>query len=124
MMTALTALRDKLALVSGVATCKIGMESNLTAADYPMVRIVPSTVKDANVLGQRSADCMIYFGQPIHEFTAGLEALYASLFTMETALIQAAQSTAGIYVEYQETVLDEDRLEMYKLMCLRVMVQG
>jgi hypothetical protein len=30
----------------------------------------------------------------------------------------------NVYVEYQETVLDEDKLDMYKLMCLRVVVQG
>ena len=33
----LTTLRDALAAVPGVATCKIGMDSTMTPADYPMV---------------------------------------------------------------------------------------
>lgn len=124
MMTVLEHLRDKLATVSGVATCKIGMEANLTPADYPMVRIVPSTVRYADVIGQRQANVLVYFGQPIHEFTGGLEALYTSLFTMENALLEAAQSTDGVFVEYEETVLDEDRVAAYKLMALRLVVEG
>jgi hypothetical protein len=124
MMTALTALRDKLALVTGVATCKVGMESNMTPADYPMVRIVPSVIRDAPIIGQRRCDVLVYFGQPIHEFTGGLESLYTSLFALETALLDAAQATAGVYVEYVETVMDEDRVDAYKLCALRLVVQG
>ena len=124
MMTVLEALRDKLALVSGVTTCKIGMEANMTPQSYPMVRIVPSTVREADVIGLRRCNVLVYFGQPIHEFTGGLEALYTSLFAMETALLEAAQSTAGVFVEYEETVLDEDRVAAYKLMALRLVVEG
>lgn len=120
----LQALRDALAVVPGVATCKIGMEANMTPADWPMVRLVPSTVRDSQVLGRRSIDLLIYFGQAAHEFTAGLEALYADLFAMEAALLAAAFAVPGIFVQYQETVLDEDRLDAYKLMALRVMVEG
>jgi hypothetical protein len=124
MMTVLEALRDKLALVSGVATCKIGMEANMTPDAYPMVRIVPSTVTYADVIGKRRCNVLVYFGQAIHEFTGGLESLYDNLFTMETALLEAAQSTPDVYVEYVETVLDEDRLAAYKLMGLRLMIEG
>ena len=124
MMTALTALRDKLALVTGVATCKVGMESNMTPADYPMVRIVPSVIRDAPIIGRRRCDVLVYFGQPILEFTGGLESLYASVFALETALLEVAQATAGVYVEYVETVMDEDRVDAYKLCALRLVVQG
>lgn len=123
-MTALGTLRDALAAVSGVRTCKIGLEANMTPADYPMVRIVPSLTRHAEVLGRRQVECLVYFGQPVHEFESGLEALYEQIFTLEASLIDAAQSAAGIYVQYQETIADEDRLDGYKLMCLRVMVEG
>lgn len=124
MMTALEALRNKLALVAGVTTCKIGMEANMTPADYPMVRIVPSTVRHSTVLGRRECDVTVYFGQAIHEFTADLEDLYSELFALEALLITAAQSTPGIFVSYKETVLDEDRLDAYKLMALQMVVEG
>lgn len=120
----LAALRDQLAAVPGVATCRIGLEANMTPADYPMVRIVPSTLRNGDVVGLRSASCLIYFGQPIHEFEGGMEALYEALLTMEQTLITAAEQTPGLGVTYRETVLDEDRVDAYKLMALRVEVEG
>ena len=77
----------------------------------------------ARCLGRR-CEITVYFGQPIHEFDGGLEALYASLFTMEAALLAASQQTPGVVVEYRETVLDEDRVDAYKLMALRLVVEG
>ena len=41
-MTALEAARDALALIAGVASCKIGLEANISPADYPLIRVVPS----------------------------------------------------------------------------------
>lgn len=122
-MTALTVLKDALALVAGVATCKIGLESTMTPDDYPMVRIVPSLVRHSNVISLRETEVLIYFGKPIHEFEAGLEGVYAELFAMESALIDAAE-TCAVYCEYRGTVADEDRVDGYKLMALRVAVQG
>jgi hypothetical protein len=60
MMTALEDLRDALALVPGIASCKIGLEANISPADYPMIRIVPSRILDAAALGRRRAEVMIY----------------------------------------------------------------
>lgn len=120
----LEALRDALAAVPGVATCRIGMEANLTPADYPLVRLVPSTVRYSEVISRRRCELLVYFGQPIHEFTGGLESLYESLFGLEAALLAAAQATPGVWVQYEETILDEDRLDAYKLMALRLTVEG
>lgn len=122
-MLALGILKTALATVPGVATCKIGLEANMTPDDYPMVRIVPSLARHGHVIGQRETEVLIYFGKPIHEFEAGLEAVYQDLFDMETALIDASE-TSGVYCEYRETVADEDRVDGYKLMALRVAVQG
>ena len=122
-MTALAALKTALGLVTGVASCKIGLESNMTPADYPMVRIVPSLSRNSELLGSRETETLIYFGKPIHEFEAGLEDLYQELYNMEAALIEAAE-TSGVYCQYKETIADEDRVDGYKLMALRVMVRG
>lgn len=123
-MAPLVALRDRLATVSGVVTCRIGIEANMAPADYPMVRIVPSTAKHADVLGRRSVECLIYFGQPIHEFTAGLESLYTSTFALEQAVIDKAETGSGYFFEYIETIADEDRVDGYKLMAIRAVVEG
>lgn len=124
MMPALTALREQLAAVPGVATCRIGMEADLRPSDYPMVRLVPASLTDSRVIGRRRCELTVYFGQPIEEFDGGLEAQYASLFEMESALLTAAQATPDVWVQYVETVLDEDRVDAYKLMALRLVVEG
>lgn len=124
-MTVLQALRDTLAAVDGVKTCKIGLEATIVPDDYPIVRIVPSKLGPSAFMTEiRATECLIYFGMPLHEFDDGLEALYTELFTMETALI-AALPRGGVWVaEWLETITDEDRSEAYKMMALLVRVDG
>lgn len=124
MMAVLETLRDRLAQVDGVKTCRIGMEATITPDDYPMVRIVPSRLENGSTPVERRCDALIYFGRPVHEFEGGLEALYAELFEMEAALIDAAVHDSGVYCTYVETILDEDRVEAYKLMALSVRIEG
>lgn len=119
---ALSTLRTSLAAVSGVATCKIGLEANMTPADYPMVRIVPSKIADDSTLGRRRTEVLVYFGEPIHEFTAGAESQWQSHLTMEAALVDKALRTANITFEYLDTILDEDRIDAYKIMAIRAVV--
>ncbi len=63
----------------------------MTADDYPMVRIVPSAIRPAGIMGRRKADVLVYFGQPMHEFEVGLEAQWHGLLTMEAALLAAVE---------------------------------
>ncbi len=74
--------------------------------------------------GQRATECLIYFGMPAHEFTAGLEALYTDLLALEAALISAAETGSGYRWQYLETIADEDRIDGYKLMAIRAVVDG
>lgn len=102
---------------------RIGLEANMTPADYPMIRIVPSRLALSDMMGARQVEALVYFGRPVHEFEAGLEALYAELLDMEEAIINALH--AGAYSgRYLETITDEDRVDGYKLMALRVVVEG
>lgn len=129
MMTKLEELRDQLALIPGIETCKIGIEKGMTAADYPMVRIVPTAVRHGDVIGYRQAEVLIYFGKPIEEFDeepdedgrVRLEKLYAALFSLEEAIIEILSVMGG---EYEETLLDEDRIDTYKLMAIKAFVEG
>jgi hypothetical protein len=129
MMQPLEALRDQLALIPGIETCKIGIEKGMTAADYPIIRIVPTTVRHGDIIGMRAVEVMIYFGKPIEEFDeepddegrVRLEKLYAALFDLEVTIIEILSVMGG---EYEETLLDEDRLDTYKLMAIRATVEG
>ncbi len=128
-MTKLEELRDQFALIPGIQTSKIGIEKGMTAADYPMVRIVPTTVGPGDVIGLRAAEVLIYFGKPIEAFEdepdsegrVRLERLYAELFDLEDAIIEVVASMGG---EYEETILDEDRIDTYKLMAVKAVVEG
>lgn len=120
MMTALQTLRDALAALPGVATCKVGLEPNIGPADYPLVRIVPSRITPGAPYHKRSAECLIYFGAPIVA-SEGTEAVYSALFDLEAAIIGVLKSAGH---RYTETITDEDRLDTYKLMTIRCTVMG
>lgn len=139
MMNVLEKLRDALAILPGVQTCRIGLEANITPADYPIIRIVPSRMAPMNAaLGgrviARNGEVLIYFGAPVQPFEdepddAGrtrLEKVYAALFEMEAAILAVfgAPPDGVRVVRYLETITDEDRLDTYKLMAVRCEVVG
>lgn len=115
-MTTLEAARDAMALIAGVASCKIGLESNISPADYPLIRVVPSRLTPGKPYGNRTIETLIYFGAQTAK-SEGLETVYGDLFDLESAIIAAVQGLGG---RYRETITDEDRLEGgYKLMTIR-----
>ena len=116
----LAALRDKLATLD-VQTCKIGLEANMTPADYPMIRLVTSRVTPTVVRPRREIELLIYYGQPLHDFAVGLEALTESHMAMEASIIEVVEDFGGKYIE---TITDEDRLEGYKMMSINVSISG
>jgi len=130
----LTLMKTTLAAVPNVATCKIGLETAITPADYPIIRIVPSRLQPPNEgSARRGMEVLIYFGAPVLEVSGGLEAVYAALFTLEAAILEAVQFAliqaglnAGAFLrsEYVETITDEDRLPHYKLFAMRWRVAG
>lgn len=123
----LEALRDLLGAVAGVQTARIGLEAGMSADDYPIVRVVPSSSRTSEfgLAGLRGHEVLVYFGQPITESdTGGLEALYSELYGMEVALIEALPDAGDWVARWQETITDEDRVPGYKLMALRLLVDA
>ena len=114
-MDDLNAARDALAAIPGVATCAIGLEDIISAADYPMIRLVPSRIAPGKPYSRRTADILIYFGDAIAE-SAGLPAVYDGLLEMEAQIISVVKDLSGRYVE---TITDEDRISAYKLLAVR-----
>ncbi len=115
MMAALTAARDALALIDDVASCKVGLEANISPADYPLIRIVPVRATPGRPYNGRTVECLIYFGAQVAN-SEGLEAVYEALFTLEAGILEKLKTLQG---KYTETVTDEDRLDTYKLMAIR-----
>lgn len=120
MMPALEALRDALALIPGVASCKVGIEPNISPADYPLIRIVPSRIIPGRPYTTRTADCLIYFGVDLAT-SEGLESVYDGLFTLESAILEVVKAQDGRYIE---TLTDRDEMDAYKLMAVRAEIHG
>lgn len=118
MMSALETLRDALAAIPGVATCKIGLEQNISPASYPLIRLVPSRITPGKPYSGRTSETLIYFGTSTAN-AQGLELVYDQLFTLEADILAAVRAQGCRYIE---TITDEDRLDAYKLMSLRVEV--
>lgn len=115
-MDTLEAARDALKLITGVASCKIGLEPNISPADYPLIRLVPSRLTPGRPYSARTIDTLIYFGAQTAT-SEGLETVYDALFTLEAAILAEVKTLGGRYIE---TITDEDRLDAYKLMTVRV----
>lgn len=123
----LETIRDRLAAIAGVATCKIGLEQGITHEDYPIIRVVPQdfSAGGGNNWDRRKATILIYFGSAVDESKDGLEAVYSTLLEMETQIVEACQiKGAGWRAKYLNTITDEDRLEVYKVMAVRIEVEG
>lgn len=130
MMAAMEAVRDALALcptlVAAAAddpptgSCKIGLEANLGPGDYPMIRIVPARIIPGRPYHGRECETLIYFGAPFAN-SEGMEVVYEKLFDLEAEILAVLR--AGGH-RYRETITDEDRLDAYKLMAIRVDIVG
>lgn len=120
MYSILQNMKAALSAISGVATCRIGIENGLSPADYPIIRIVPATARHGEVMTRKKLSVMVYYGAAITEADGGLEAVYAALCSLEQAVISALESAGNPFTAvWQETVTDEDRLEHYKLFVSR-----
>lgn len=114
-MDALNDFRDNLAQIRGVASCKIGIEPNISPVDYPLIRIVPSRITPGRPYGNRTVEALVYFGMDTAT-SEGLEQVYADLWELERAILDVLHAAGGRYIE---TLTDEDRLDAYKLMTIR-----
>jgi hypothetical protein len=116
MMAALEAVRDQLAAIAGVASCKIGLEANISPASYPLIRLVPARIVPGKPYAGRTGETLIYFGTQTAN-SQGLEFVYSELFDLEASMLEILRANGCRYVE---TITDEDRLDAYKLMTMRV----
>ncbi len=122
MMATLTATRDALAAIPGVASCKVGMEDAISPADYPLIRVVPDRITPGRPYQNRTVECLIYFGARAYESEAGgLEAVYTALLDIEAAIRTKLALLGGRYIE---TITDRDELTTYKLMAVRAELTG
>jgi hypothetical protein len=125
----LEVLKEALAAITGIASCKIGLEESICPDDYPMIRLVPSRIGTGAAYNRRKMELLIYFGLPISPFDdvpdaygrTRLEKLYAELFGLEADIRRAIHQNGGIY---RDTITDEDRLDTYKLMAIRCDIEG
>lgn len=66
---------------------------------------------------------LVCFGSNEQEITVGI-VLREHVLGLETAIIDAAAAATEVAATYLDTILDEDRSDVYKLMALRFDVEG
>lgn len=130
----LTQIKTTLTAIPDIASCKVGLEANITPSDYPLIRIVPTRLTPEDDVGNRATlDVTVYFGDALLESSDGLETVYAGLFGLEAAIREAVLFTAKraawqaeqtMTARYVDTLFDEDRLPHYKMMASRFEVVG
>lgn len=120
MYATLETMRDALAAITGVASCKIGLEANIGPADYPLIRLVPARIIPGRPYSARECETLIYFGAPIAN-SEGMELVYAELFELEAAILAVLKAQGA---RYRETIMDEDRLDAYKISAIRADLVG
>lgn len=133
-MDVLMMARTVLKSIPGIQSCQIGLEANLSADDYPLIRIVPQRLlAQDNGPFRRKMEVVIYFGAPLSEVGDGLEAVYAKLLSLEeeikariTRNLSKTAKEAGLPLkaEHIDTLADDDRLPHYKLFALRVQIEA
>lgn len=130
----LTLIKETLAGIPNVASCAIGIEANVTAASYPLIRIVPTRLQAEDPdMAKATLELTVYFGNALLEAADGLETVYEELLELEARIREAVLFTAPraaweagnrLTVTHLDTVFDEDRLPHYKLMASRFEVKG
>lgn len=130
----LTQIKETLATIPSIASCKIGLEANITPSDYPLIRIVPTRLAPEDDVGHDATlDVTVYFGDALLESSDGLETVYAGLFTLEAAIREAILFTAKrtawlaghtMTARYVDTLFDQDALVHYKICASRFEITG
>lgn len=118
-MTWLTDTRDALADITGVTTCRIGWEANISPADWPLIRITPERITPGRPYAGRTGSVLIYLGIPITE-AEGLEEVYEQLLEFEAEVLLVLQTIGARYIE---TVAEPDEPTTYKRLAIRAEIQ-
>lgn len=114
----LVGLRDRLALIDGVKTCKIGLERGLSPDDYPIIRLVPTRFNRLNQ-SQSRMEMTVFFGVPVTESDQGLEPLYQDLIELEKTIKDEIRIGNDYMIKHIDTITDEDRIDHYKIFASR-----
>ncbi len=115
-------VKTALAAVSGVKTCRIGIENGLSPDDYPIIRVVPRRVEPGAAITRRNVTVLVYFGLPVSEADGGLEAVYSALCDMADNIRNAMDAATAFCATWQDTDFDEDQIEYFKLGVSRFLV--
>lgn len=111
--------------ITDINTVAIGLEASMTASDYPAIRLVSTTNSRGSGLNEDMA-FDIYFGDNLHE-SIGIEEIYRKLYEWEAIIKERLDiflTSNGSIVYWKSTISDEDRLQGYKILVSRFVVDG
>ena len=118
----LDSMKSKLAVVPGIKTIKVGIETNMAPTDYPIIRLVPSRITGGDPSHFRNCEVLVYFGINLLEAQVGLEAVLDRLMNMEQEIVDALSTGSGYKCSFIETLTSAGVVEHYELAVARFKV--
>lgn len=109
----LSDIKDELSDIEGVVTCRIGIEDDISPADYPLIRIVPERSEHGDSSFIRTkVECWVYVGVGLDEADdGGLEGVYEALDTLEAAVRAKMESASTFTGSWIETLHSDETIE-------------
>lgn len=125
----LIALRDDLATIPNIASCKIGLEEGLCPEAYPMIRIVVTRMDFGDTFDTKRSEISLFFGVNVHAFEDdpdedGLtrkEKADSELFRLEKLIGDKLAAHPGVAPRYVLT--DRDTIKTFKVADYRIYLE-
>lgn len=112
-------MQADLLAVTGINTCRIGLEAGLSVDDYPMIRIVIDEISPSlDEYYDASARVAIHFGVPILESDENINMsdIYEQHLIMHNEIVSIVESSSYSYSgTWINTIPDSDDYIEYKV---------
>jgi len=120
MLESVLFLKNLLSSIAGVQTCDVDLEPNISANDFPLIRIVAGRSQRGD--GKITHSITIYAGVDIKKHSGG-EAAYVALYGMEEAIrMKIPKTDENKIYNWTETISDEATLGSFRVLAIRYAV--
>lgn len=115
--------------IDGIQSVDVGIEDDISPADFPLIRIEPEKYDPGRPYTHRTGTFNVVFGVPIAASenrtsdASGLRTVYEQLHTLEAAIINTIR--ADLDGRYLTTVFFDRRVRVpFKLLAVRCELKG
>ncbi len=120
MLESVLFLKNLLSGIAGVQTCDVDLEPNISANDFPLIRIVAGRSQRGD--RKITHSITIYAGVDIKKHSGG-KAAYIALYGIENAIrATVPKINNGKLYNWEDTISDEATLGNFRVLAIRYSV--